>query len=159
MNILDLSNRRGAIVHMLPQIYKLFKADGIDLPNIILWTQDMRRSVIDINRKWIFALQGTSNVHGLMFYRVGADGKSIYVDHLVSSQSAIIDALLKKFEQSDLVKGAEAFYLGREIKREAKEEAMSSVGLQDDSVFNDEGYQFIGGTKEILAALKLRYMK
>lgn len=156
MNIVDLSNRRGAIVHLLPQVYALMKADGHDLPNIILWTHDMNKKIVDINRKWIFALQGTKDVRGAMLYRLDADGRSVYIDAILGG-SGLFDALIKKFEQDALVKAREAFYVGRNIKREAAEEAFEAVGLADDSVFNAEGYQLLGGLSEAAGALKLRY--
>ena len=169
MNIVDLSNRRGAIVHLLPQVYDLLKeykgelsasggkpGDFDGVPNYVLWMHDMNKAVVDINKKWVFALRGTNYVMGLMFYRLGTDGVSLYIDYVMGTP-AVIDELIKKFEQNDLVKAREKFYVGRDVKREAAEEVLGTVGLQDDTVFNEEGYQPIGGMKEALAALKFRY--
>lgn len=158
MNIIDLSNRRGAIVHMLPNVYDLLKKDGHDLPNIIIWTQSMKKAIIDINRKWIFATISSKDVQGMMFYRMGTDGKSLYIDTLSGSPKTV-EALLKKFEQNDLVKARENFFISRYIKREEADEVLETVGLQDDSVYDEEGYYMLGGLNEVISALKIRYLR
>ena len=157
LNIVDLSRRRGAIVHLFPQVYRLIKNDGIELPNIILWKKDMNKKVVDVNRRWVFALEGTKIVKGMLFYHLEADGHSIYIDTLIAA-GGIFDGLIKKFEQDDAVKAGEAFYVSRDIKREADEEILKNVGLHDDSVFDDEGYQLLGGLNEAVRALRVRYL-
>ena len=158
VNIVDLSRRRGAIVHLLPQVYELLQKSGHGLPNRILWTQGMRKAVVEINRKWIFALEGTYHLRGLMFYHLGADGKSLYLDAFEANNTKIFELLITKFSNDSTVKNQEIFYIGRNIRREAAEEMLESVGLQDDSVYDDDGYQNLGGLAETVKALKLRYL-
>lgn len=163
MEIVDLSRRRGAIVHMLSQVYDLMRHEGIELPNMIIWKQEMGRAVIDINRRYVFALEGTKNVHGILFYRVSTDGRSVFLDSLIADgrrsalSAQIIDALLKKFEQDNEVKSCESIYIGRDIKREAADEILETVGLQDDTIFNTEGYQLLGGPGDAFKAIRIRY--
>ena len=175
MNVVDFSRRRGIIVHLLPQVYALIKEDREgkaggghfdspfgSVPNIVLWTHDMRKALVDIRKKWLFALEGQRNVRGMMFYRIDDDGKSLYIDTLIAAkdaQAAVLEALLVKFERDDLVKACEDFYVSRDVKREASEEVLESVGLQDESVYNDEGYQFIGDLAEAGKVLRVRYLR
>ena len=158
MNIVDLSNRRGAIVHLLPQVYILLQKNGYELPNKILWTQNMRKAIIDINKKWLFALEGTYHLRGLMFYHLDLTGKSVYLDAFEGNNTQILEALIDKFSNDSIVKTQESFYVSRNIKREASEEILETVGLQDESVFNDEGYQMLGSLTDTLKALRVRYL-
>ena len=156
VNIVDLSRRRGAIVHLLPQVYELMKKNYAELPHIIFWKKEMDKKIIDINRRWVFALEGTKIVKGLLFYNISRDRKTVYVDSLIAA-GIVFNELLIKFEYDDAVKSAEAFYISRDIKNEANTEMLKNVGLQDESVFNDEGYQLIGGLTDVLQVLKIRY--
>ena len=159
MNILDFSNRRGTIVHLLPQVYALLKKEGVNLPNIIIWKHAMNKAVVEIHRKWVFALEGNKIVKGLLFYHLSSDGKSCYIDSLVATDSKLAEALLKKFEQDDIVKERQAFYISRHVKKEASEEVLETVGLQDESVFNEHGFQPLGGLADTVSALKVRYLR
>ena len=163
MNIIDLSKRRGAIVRLLPQVYELLKEEKKgNMQNIVLWTHSINKSLVDAKRKWLFALEGNDKVWGVMFYRLGDDGKSVYIDTLAVKKTAppgAPEAIIKKFEQDTEVKVREKFYLGRDIKKEQSEAILEGVGLQDDSVYTHEGYQPLGELTEAGRALRLRYLR
>lgn len=162
MNVVDLSNRRGAIVHLLPQVYEVLKGEQSSILNIVLWTHEMNKSLVDIHKKWVFALNGTKDMLGMMFYRLGVEN-DIYIDLLSAKKGAVnslvIEALIKKFEQDNEVKSRQSFYVGRQVKREASDEILGTVGLQDETVFNDDGYQLLGSYDQAIKALKLRYLR
>lgn len=159
MEIIDYSNRRGAIVHLLPQVYAMLKKDRKDMPNIILWNIEMKQYVLDINIKWVFALAGKKEVLGILFYRVGKDGSSLYIEELQAINATVAEALIKKFEQTDIVKTKTTFYASQDIKRMESEEILETVGLQDESVFNEEGYQPLGSLNDTVKDLRLRYIR
>ena len=159
INIVDLSSRRGAAVHLFPKVYALLKKEGHDLPHIHFWVKDMNKALVNIKCKWIFAIQGKDDVKGMLFYRVGDDAESLYIETLYGIHNTVVDALLKKFEQDDIVKSRKAFYLSRNVKREVAEEVLGTVGLQDDTVFDGDGYQLVGDAKECGAALRVRYLR
>lgn len=149
-------------MHLLPQVYELLKEDKKgSLENIVLWTHSMNKALVDANRKWVFALEGTDKVWGAMFYTLGVDGKSLYIETLTAKKGAppgILEALIKKFEQDESVKVREKFYASRDLKRGQSEEILEGVGLQDESVFSHEGYQPIGNLTDASKALRLRYL-
>ena len=168
MNVVDFSNRRGAIVHLLPQVHALINGGlpgGSSSPsNYVLWNHNMSKALVDVNRKWLFALEetrkvrSTDNVKGIFFYRLGTDGRSVYVDTLIAPKG-IIEPLLTKFERDDAVKVRESFYVSRNIRKEAAEEILETVGLQDENAFDGEGYQLLGGLAEAVNELKMRYLR
>ncbi|MCL2399228.1 MAG: hypothetical protein FWC91_05735 [Defluviitaleaceae bacterium] len=164
MNIVDLSGRRGAIVHLLPDVYELLKKNDSSILNKVLWTHDINKVLVDINYKWVFALEGTNVLLGMMFYQLGSDGESVYINTLAAKniapgKNAILEALLKKFEQDATIKLRKSFYVSREIKREASVEILETVGLQDESVYDNNGYQLLGDLGDTVNALKIRYLR
>jgi len=163
VEVVDFSRRRGAIVHLLPTVYRLIGESGGHLPNSIIWNQEMRKALVDVRRKWLFVLEGTSNVRAILFYHLGTDNKSVYIDTMAAARTndsaAALEALLVKFDRDDTVRKCEAFYVSREVRKEAAEEILETVGLQDESVYGDEGYQYLGGLTEAVAALKVRYLR
>ena len=162
MNIIDYSRRRGTIVHFMPQIYALLKENVINLPHMTLWKQAIKADLVDINRKWVFALIGYSNVMGFLFYHLkGTD--SVYIDQLIVAkrykEQGVINALLLKFEHDSALKTRTSFYVSRSIKREVSEEILENVGLANEDVYDSEGYQLLGNLEETMTALKLRYIR
>jgi len=162
VNVADFSRRRGAIVHLLPQMYALIKEEGGgNVPHYHLWNHDMSRILVDISHKWLFALEEPQALKGMLLYCLGSDGRSVYINHLISARDNpdVLKALLLKFEREDSIKGREVFYISRSVKREAADEVLETVGLQDDSAYDDAGYQNLGGLGETIKALKLRYLR
>ena len=164
MNIVDLSNRRGAIVHLLSDVYELLKANNSSIKNKVLWTHDINKALVDISQKWVFALEGTHILLGIMFYQLGNDGESVYINTLTaingnSGKNGILEGLLKKFEQDATIKLRKSFYVSRDIKREVSVEILETVGLQDESVYDNDGYQLLGDLGDTINALKIRYLR
>ncbi|MCL1999525.1 MAG: hypothetical protein FWG65_12240 [Turicibacter sp.] len=155
----DLSNRRGAIVHLLPQVYSLLQRNGYNPPHMIMWNQEMKKAVVDIDRRWVFVLQNARYIQGMMFYRLCKEDKqAVYIDVLYGNQGAVIELLLTKFHRSDALKSRTNFYISRNLKRESAEELLESVGLQDESVFDAAGYQSVGDLQSAILVLRARYL-
>ena len=161
MNVIDYSRRRGAIVHLLPKVYALLKADRAGLGNVILWTQAIKKSLIDPKCKWLFALEGANDVKGILFYRLGDDGRSVYINELIAAKGShgVVESLLLKLERDDELKALGTFYIGRNLKKAASEEMLEAVGLQDESIYDEKGYQPLDGLAEAIKELKLRYLR
>jgi len=133
--------------------------DGQNLPNHVFWKREIGAEITNIDYKWIFALEGVKVVHGFLFYNVGQDKNSIYINNLVAQPkvASTIKLLLTKFERDDEVRRVQNFYLSRNIKRETNDEILETVGLQDDTVYNTKGYQFVGNLSKTIDVLKYRY--
>jgi len=161
MEVVDLSNRRGAIVHLLPKVHKLYKQTGHQLKDIVLWTHDMNKMILDIQRKWIFVLdRPNGDVLGFLFYRMGEDGKSLHIEALrVGRHIRAFDLLIQRFQQDNAVKARTEFYASREIQRKTNDEILATVGMQDDSIYDDNGYQHLGDLRKAVDALKVRYQR
>jgi len=101
----DYSSRRGAIVPLLPRVHAILthhsadKSTFITAPgNITIWRQQMNKLVIDVNRRWIIALDDKILV-GFLFYR--HDGNNIIIDYLQLAQGydiKVVELMLKKLE-------------------------------------------------------------
>lgn len=169
MNVIDYSRRRGAIVHLWPKVYSILNESSVHAYGgrtasessaaYHIWSKEMNKAVVDNKYRWLFAMQGTNEVWGVLFYHV--DGNSIYIDTLAATRqnSKILEALIVKFEREDAIKSAENFYVSRNVKKEEAEEMLETVGLQNDSVFDDRGYQLLGGLIDALRMLRLRYLR
>jgi len=64
----DYSFRRGVLVPLLKQIYTIISQNVAGTENIITWQQKMRKNLIDINWRFIIAVDG-ANLLGFIFYR------------------------------------------------------------------------------------------
>ncbi|MCL1986554.1 MAG: hypothetical protein FWG64_01080 [Firmicutes bacterium] len=159
MNIVNLSHRRGAILALLPQIHVMLLKDGQELPNKVFWKQEIGKAIVDINHKWIFALEGVKIVHGFLFYQIGQDKNSLYIDNFIAPSKVlgVAKLLITKFERDDEVRRIQNFYISRNIKKEHREEVLETVGLQDETLYNTKGYQLIGNLTQTLDLLKTRY--
>jgi len=160
INIVDLSNRRGAIIRLRTQIYELLKetlgGPYTSFPNYVTWNQQFSKELVDARRKWLFALDETARfVYGLMFYRLAEDG-ALYLNHMAIRQGA--GDFIKKFEQDDSAKTATKIFFSRHIKKITSEEILEGKGMSNDSVYNSDGYQLIGDITEAVKELQKRYV-
>ena len=157
MTIADYSARRGAIIHFFPQIYELLR-DYCELPNKIIWTQQIKRQIVDINRRYILAVDNSkfsnAKVLGFLFFK--KHDEKILIDYFCVREKGVASALLEKFLRDDAVKAAKTFCISEAIKKEENDESLERVGLLDNSGFKD-GYMEIGGYAETLKILKTRY--
>ena len=158
MIAVDLSNRRGALVPIREKIYRILCREH-EMPNFIYWKQENGRHVVDVNRKWLIAFnseQDNKEPRGVLFYRLA--GKEVYIEDFAVSGPSAAGVLITKFEYESEVKLATDFYFSERIRRETNDQILETVGLQDDSVFNEDGYQSIGDLGETVKALKVRYL-
>jgi hypothetical protein len=165
LEINDYSSRRGVIVQLLPQIHALLKANAqekltnlVPPEHVITWTQKMRRVVLDINRRFIVAVDG-GNLAGIFFYRSDLrNGKKIFFEDVqVSSKyknnPLVIDGFLKKLEFDQNAKDA-TFYASERIKIDFDKELLAAKGFK---VEHEDGWEKLGDFKDAAGALKIRY--
>jgi len=146
------------MVPIREKIYRILSREH-DMPNIIYWKQENSRHVVDVNRKWLFAFnseQDSREPKGLLFYRLA--GEDVYVEDFAVSGPTAAGVLITKFEYEAGVKAATNFYFSQHIRRETNDQILETVGLQDDSVFDENGYQHMGGLEDVVKALKVRYL-
>lgn len=170
LEIVDYSSRRGVIVSLLPQIYALFSENakqdvmaGLEPPeNIILWKQSMRKALVDVQKHWLFVLDG-EHIAGLMFYRMGAGAETgcVFIEELQMAwrcrqKEAVLALLLDKFLLDRGVNACGEVLSGARIKNDANKELLASVGFGE---IYPGGYQTLGAPKSAVAALKLRYQR
>ena len=107
--VFDYSARRGAIVPLLPSIYKIICETKIRNPeNIIFFKHRMSKLLIDINYRWII-LNERKLLAGFLFYRY--ENETIYITDLalskyVKSPLDAITMILKKMEYDQGTKTA-----------------------------------------------------
>ncbi|MDR0272506.1 MAG: hypothetical protein LBI27_04230, partial [Clostridiales bacterium] len=165
--IKDYSTRRGVIVPILPKIHKLLKENAeqdklacIEPPeHLITWQHKMRRELVDINRRFLIAVDGP-NVAGFFFYRY--DGKKIYIEDFqvawaYRNNANVIEGFLKKLEFDKGTTDA-VFYASERVKIEANSEILASKGY-DVKKTDDEGWEELGPLKQTAGALKMRYIR
>ena len=110
--VFDYSARRGALVPLLPSIYKIICETKIKNPeNIIFFKHRMSKLLIDINYRWII-LNEKKSLAGFLFYRYS--GEDIHITDLALSKSVskpkdAISMILKKMEYDSGTKTAD-FY-------------------------------------------------
>ena len=167
----DYSNRRGIIPPMLDKIYGVIseyaandKLAGLPpLPNLIIWKQRMRKILVDISSRWLFAMDGTA-VAGLLFYRFGKEPENagnVYIDELIvawgyKDDESVFGALLDKFVNNDSVKDCPEVFAGERVRRDADKELLASKGFAEKY---PGGYQSLGAPEQAADALRLRYAR
>jgi hypothetical protein len=163
MEFHDYSNRRGVLVPLLPKVHAMYKENSvrdrlsaIEPPeHLITWQHKQREILVDINRRFLVALDGNTLV-GVLFYRHA--GKDIYIEDLqiawpYRNNPHIIDGFLKRLEYDPLTKEA-VFYASERIKIEADEEVLVAKGLKKKHI---DGWENLGSFSKASLALKLRY--
>jgi len=159
----DYSNRRGAIVPLLSKIHAIFAENaakdtmaGIAPPeHIITWRQKMNSQVLDINRRFLVAQEG-STLAGIFIYRY--DGANIYIEELqilwaYRNNPTVLEGLLKKLEYDTGAKDA-TFFASERVKMDADKEKLAAVGLGDT---HQDGWEKIGSLSMTVNAMKIRY--
>ncbi|MCL2225972.1 MAG: hypothetical protein FWB96_13475 [Defluviitaleaceae bacterium] len=163
MEIHDYSSRRGALVPLLPKIHAMLKENAsrdklsVTEPpeHIISWRQKMRRTIVDINRRLLVALDGGS-LAGIFFYRY--DGANIYIEDVQTAWTyrknpAVIEGFLKRLEYDAGTKTA-TFFVGERVKIEADKEMLAAKGFKE---AHEGGWEKLGTLSQAAAAIKLRY--
>ena len=169
LEALDYSNRRGIIVPMLEGIYKMIseqasgdkRANLPPLPNRVIWKQRMRRELVDIKTRWIFALDGAA-IAGFLFFRAAEEsggGLSAYIEELAIAaeyrgEGLALGALIDKFMNENYIRGGPRVFAGERIRRGDGEELLASVGLGGEY---PGGYEPLGTPNEAAEALRDRY--
>ena len=163
LEIMDYSSRRGVIVPILAKIHAILKENAEKdktqepPPHIITWQQDKRKELLDINRRYLVALDGNV-LSGFFFYRY--DGGKIYIEDIQVAWSHrnnphVIDGFLKKLEFDPGTKDA-AFYASERVKRDADKEMLASKGFKEE---HEGGFEKLGTFSQASAAIKIRYSK
>jgi len=163
----DYSSRRGILVPLLPKVHALLaenarmdKVAGQEPPaHIITWQQAERKKLVDINRRFLVAMEGTA-LAGIFFYlhKKTETGTEIYIEDLHiawthRNNPNVIEGLLKKMEFDPAVRDA-VFYAGQRVKIEQDKEILASVGLKDERT--DE-WESLGSLQQTINTLKIRY--
>ncbi|MCL2188881.1 MAG: hypothetical protein FWC16_08155 [Defluviitaleaceae bacterium] len=168
LEFIDYSSRRGAIVNLLPQVHGLLKElsandklCGLEAPEgIVGWRQKMNPLLLDITRRFVFAVDTAKNrkLVGFLFYRHGEAGKLYIEDMQVAfgERGEMVSAgMLAKLEYD--AKAREAAFFGSERLRKMQDkEILAGVGFVEHFA---NGYELLGDIKEASGALKLRYGK
>jgi len=163
LEFFDYSNRRGTLVGLLPNIHKLLtenanrdKLAGIQPPeHIVTWSQKMKTQLLDINRRFLVAMEGKI-LAGILFYRY--EGTNLYIEDLhvtwaFRNKPHVAEGLLKRLEYDANAKNA-AFYASERIKTDADKEILASVGFKET---HKDGWESLGSMSTAIGILKLRY--
>jgi hypothetical protein len=168
LEIHDYSNRRGVLVPLLPKIHALLKETAeketlaaFEPPeHIILWKQTMHKKLVEIHRRWLMVLDGPA-LAGFMFFHFGRD-KNIYLDEIRTAwayrhNKGVFTLLHDRFINDPHIKSKTdiTVYGGVNIRREANQEILASVGFEQTFENNLEP---LGSPSEAAAILKLRYL-
>ena len=136
LEFLDCSSRRGVLVPLIPKLHAMLtenatkdKTSGMAPPeHLITWRQKINAQLVDINRRFIYAMDNGS-LAGIFFYRY--QGTDIYIEdvqiawtHRTNPQ--ILEGMIKKLEYDGGARGATYFASDR-IKIEANEEILAAV--------------------------------
>jgi len=173
LEFFDYSNRRGVMVQFLPGVHALLlnnsqKDKLACLPppeHIITWQQRLRNELLDINRRFLIAVNKTeprrpgeknANVAGVFFYRYS--GNDIYIEELqiawdLRNDPQVLEGLMKKLE-FDIGTKEVTFFAGERIKVESDKEQLAAKLL---TKTNAENWENLGNLKAAINALKFRY--
>lgn len=159
----DFSNRRGALVGLQTSIYNMQKdtalQDKLSLAqppeHIISWMQKTKASLLDINRRFLVAMDGKT-LAGILFYRY--QDSNLYLEdfHIAwgyRSVPQVAEGLLLKLQQDSKAKDA-TFFASSQIKTDADTEILASVGFKPT---HENGWENLGNMSTAIGLLKLRY--
>jgi hypothetical protein len=163
MEIKDFSSRRGAIVPLLPKIHAMLKEnaehDKISAPpeHLITWTQKIRKTLLDINWRFLAALN-ENNLAGIFFYRI--DGTDAFIEDVqtalsVRNNAEIIEGFIKRLEFDPSIKNA-TFFASERVKIESDKEMLAAKGFDVKNI-SENGCEKLGTFSQACNALKLRY--
>jgi hypothetical protein len=165
LEVIDYSNRRGVVSQLLDKVYALLNENAqkhklSNLPppgNKILWKQNYKKLLVDVSRRWVFAMDG-KNIAGFIFYRYGED-KRIFIEEFIISwqymgNNNVFTMLMDKFMRDNLVKSCSEVMAGQHIRIEHDKELLASVGFKEEYA---DGYQSLGGPAKASGALAIRY--
>ncbi|MCL2355979.1 MAG: hypothetical protein FWC70_02310 [Defluviitaleaceae bacterium] len=161
LEVNDYSNRRGIVVPMLPKIHAMLAEiaarDKHSEPpeHVIIWSQKMRKILMDINRRFIIALDGKF-LAGIFFYR--HDGGNIYIEDLqvawvFRNNPGVIDGFLQRLEYDSAAKDA-TFFASERVKSDADQEILAAKGFKREL---EDGWENFGTLAQASAAIKVRY--
>jgi hypothetical protein len=166
LEIHDYSSRRGVLVPLLPKIHAMTKDNvakdkltNLEPPeHVVTWTQKMRKVILDINRRFIVAVDG-GNLAGIFFYRSDLRvGKKIFIEDVqvawaYRNNPHVIDNFLKKLEYDQNTKDA-TFYASERIKIDHDKELLAAKGFK---TTHEDGWERLGTFSEAAGAIKIRY--
>jgi hypothetical protein len=180
LEINDYSSRRGVLVPLFPKIHAMLKENSerdkfsnLEPPeHLIIWQQKIRQVILDINRRFIVAMDG-GNLAGIFFYRIGkvdgvgkidgigkVDGNEgkIFIEDVQAAWSYrnnthIIDGFLKKLEFDKHSKDA-TFYASQRIKIDYDKELLAAKGFK---TVHEDGWEKLGTYSQAAGAIKIRY--
>jgi hypothetical protein len=167
LEIHDYSNRRGVLVPFLPKIHKLLtetanmdKSAGIEPPvNFIIWRQEYGKRLVEVNRRWLVALDGSLLV-GVFFFHF-LNESEIYLDelrvaHKYRNHNAVITLFHDRFVSDFAVKKVTAVFAGPTIKKESHQEKLAAVGFGE---HYENEREPLGEPAKAAAELKRRYLR
>ncbi len=162
--VIDYSNRRGALVPLMPKIHALLTENAekdtlaafAKPENIIFWKQKMGKAFLEIKNRYILTVNA-GDIAGLMFYRL-EDGAA-YISQLQAAwqyrrNPTIIEAMIDKFITNNEVKTCREVFAGENIKAPHDKELLAAVGFKD--TFPD-GWEPLGSVSDAAGALRTRY--
>jgi len=162
----DYSTRRGVIVPLLPKIHALLTEHAMQdksglaemPPHLITWQHGIRKDLLDIHRRFLFAMHGT-DLAGFFFYRYDtSQSDCIYIEDLqiawkYRQNMQVLDGLLKKLELDPGAKDA-ILYASSRVKIEQDKEILASVGFKP---AHSGEWENIGTLAQAAGVLRIRY--
>ena len=155
VSIFDFSGRRGALVPLLPSVYKLLAQNARPLPHQILWQQHMRKELVDICRHFLVAKGEDGALLGVFFYKTSpATGPLIYIEDFsltpdFANPQALVDAFVAKLALDPSVSNAQFYGNTAHIKQEKDKEILKEAPATP--------WEVLGDFKQMANTLKRRY--
>jgi len=167
-DVFDYSSRRGAIVPLLTAVHALLKENAekdkiraMEPPEgIVAFRQKMGPLLLDINRRFLFAMDikgSQRGIVGFLFYRFG-EGNRVYIEDMELAWKHRTDgntvlAMLNKLEFDPRAKAGD-FFGSERLKKPSDKEILAGAGFHEH--FTD-GWEPLGTVKDATGALRLRY--
>ena len=162
VEVQDFSSRRGAIVPVLPSVHAMLAENSKHIAStsppehIIIWTQKMRKILMDINRRFFLAMDGKI-VAGVFFYRIEGGNvffEDVHVAWTYRNNSSVVDGFVQRLEYDASLKGA-TFFAGKNVRSDADQEILMAKGFERG--LDENGYEKLGTLSQAAGALKARY--
>ena len=163
----DYSGRRGVLVPLMPKVHALLTETakkeplaGIEPPiNIILWRQEIYKLLVEIHRRWLMVMDGPA-IAGLMFFYFDKNGDT-YINELriawpYRHNNGVFPLLIDRFMKDPGVKNSKNVFAGPNVKKEANQELLASVGFE---AHFENGWEPLGNPTDAAGVLKLRYLR
>ena len=167
LKVTDYSNQRGGVVKLLPKIHRMFKENALtdrsgtlqDPGHLVTWQQKMSKLLVDVNWRFIAAVDG-DELAGVLFLRFFSSDEvtEAYIEEMQFSRrfygdTAVFDAVFAKLAM-DRKTGDAVFFVSERVRLEKNKEILASVGLVEVAT---GGFERLGSLSEARASLRIRF--